>query len=276
MTATETAAIDARLRERWFQLEDARPESSGSIWRFDMPEGWAQGRSAFGGLTVAAAVSLARRNVDASRVLRTVSTQLMRPAVPGPITGRFTLLREGKSVTFAEVRLSQNDSEVAVVSAVFGVPREQAMVVEPTARFEGKGPEDGLELPYVEGVTPEFTQHVAMRWVEGTPPFMSSPSPRFVGHCRFRCPAGGEEGMVALLDVWPSPTLSMMSKPAFASTVTWTAHLLEPPPTTQEGWFGFEYETIRGGAGFHTAVGKLYSPAGELIAFTEQLVAVFA
>ena len=259
--------FDATLRERWTRAGE-------DDWRFDMPTGWLQGRSVFGGISVAAAAALARRQVDESRLLRTVSSHLMQPLLPGEVHGAARVLREGGSVSFVEVSLAQKGEVTAKVMAVFGKPRDtEVRVGGPT--FEGPGPDEGMELPYVEGVTPEFTQHVAMRWTEGTPPFFSADEARFAGYCRFRVPAGDDEGILGLLDAWPPPTLSILDRPAPASTVTWTAHVLSVPRDF-DGWFGFQYETLAGSAGFHTAVGKLYAPDGQLVAFTEQLMAVFA
>ena len=57
--------IDASLAERW--------SPQGENWAIDAPEGWNQGRSLFGGLSGALAVSLARRVIEPERELRSVS-----------------------------------------------------------------------------------------------------------------------------------------------------------------------------------------------------------
>lgn len=257
--------FDSSLRDGWTE--------TAAGWRCELPEGWMQGRSVFGGLTAAVAVALARRHVDARRRLRTVQVQLLRPTGPGPVDGEVRILREGKSITFVEVRLRQDDAETALLQLVFVAPRAGSLEVPAAPAPQMPGP-DGLDdLPYIPGVMPEFLQHVIMRWADGAPPFSGGDRAQFFGYCGFRGPAGDEEGLVGLLDIWPAPTLSLLPKPVPASTVTWTAHLLEVPD--EFGLFGFDYRTEVGADGFHTVLGRLYAPDGRLLAWTEQLAALF-
>jgi len=196
------------------------------------------------------------------------------PVVPGCVHATFREVRQGKNVTFAEVRLRQKQGEVAVVNFVFMVPRSKSTSIESAACCTGAKPESLVELPYLPGLTPEFTRHVELRWADGGPPFSGAHEARTRGYCRFRKPSGDVEGLVGLLDAWPSPSLSVLAAPAPASSVTWTAHLLHPPRPSND-WFAFEYETAVGEQGFHTVVGRLHGPDGRLVAWTEQLVAVF-
>jgi acyl-CoA thioesterase len=258
--------FDASLREGW------TPRGEG--WEHTLPEGWMQGRSVFGGLTAAMAASLAAREVDDGRRLRTMSIQLLRPSVPGPVLGSTRALREGKTTRFVESRLRQDDGEVAVASLCFVRPRRGSVRVPAPAPSARPDPEDAREMPYLEGITPQFTRQIAMRFASGDRPFSGAAAARFTGFCRFRGDGGDEEGLLGLLDAWPCPSLSLLSAPAFASTVSWTAHLIHVP-TDFAGWFYYEYETVVGAEGFHTAVGRLYGPDGALAAWSEQLVAVF-
>lgn len=258
--------IDASLRERW------RRDDRG--WALELPPGWSQGRTVFGGLSVAAMSALGARHVDADRRLRLCSTQLLRPVVAGEVRGDVSVLREGKGTAVVEVRLIQAAELVALCQLVFVTPREGSLEVAAAAAPPPADVEGLVDLPYLAGVVPEFTQRVQMRWAKGSPPFTGGTERRFEGYCRFREPAGGAEGVLAMLDVWPSPTLGLLSKPAFASTVSWTAHLIRAPERL-EGWCQFEYETAVGREGFHTAVGRLYDQDGALLGWTEQLVALF-
>lgn len=258
--------FDSSLRERWVETQAG--------WRFEMPDGWMQGRSVFGGLTAAAATALARRHVDAARWLRTLNVQFLGPVVTGCVRATFREVCERKNVTFAEIRLAQRQGEVAVVNFVFTVPRSESTSIESAACWTGPNPESLVEVPYLPGLTPEFTRHVELRWADGGLPFSGAHEARTRGYCRFRKPGGDVEGLVGLLDVWPIPSLSVLAAPAPASSVTWTAHVLRAPRPSND-WFAFEYETAVGERGFHTVVGRLHGPDGRLVAWTEQLVAVF-
>lgn len=258
--------FDRSLRDRW--------SSSANGWHFDLPSGWRQGRSVYGGLTVAAAASLALRQVAGLRSLRALTAQLVRPVSPGVLHGSLRIIREGKTLSFVEVGLLQQEREVAAVSMAFAAPRAGSLPIAPSARFQGPEPESLVDIPYVAGVTPECTQHLALRWASGGVPFSGSAQARLSGYCRFRVPAGDVEGIIGLLDAFPSPSLSVLRAPAPSSTVTWTAHIFDVPAELDD-WFAFRYETIAGRSGFHTVAGHLYAPDGQLVAWSEQLVAIF-
>ncbi|MEM9877135.1 MAG: thioesterase family protein [Myxococcota bacterium] len=261
--------IDASFREQWEPTEDG--------WQFVLPDGWMQGRSMFGGLTAAAAVALGARSVDEARSLRVASVQLLRPVKAGVLGGTAKVLREGKGTTFVEVRLRQSSDVVALVQLVFVRPRTGSVALEDAAPPDVPGPEGLADLPYLPGITPEFTQHARLRWARGPLPFSGADEAGFDGWCRFRGPAGDAEGLIAMLDLWPTPTLALANGPTFASTVTWTAHIVGAPNAWRqgEGWAQFRYRSVAARAGFHTVVGELWGSDGALLAWTEQLVAFF-
>jgi acyl-CoA hydrolase len=259
--------FDASLRDHWTRSEAG--------WSFEMPEGWGQGRALYGGLTAAAAVSLAQRQLDDSWQLRTFNAQFLRPSSAGQVSGELSIHRQGKGTTFAETRLSQNGNDFLIVNQVFVRPRESEIAIGGECVADVQAVESLPDLPFIPGVTPEFIKHVQLRWASGGPPFTGSKDARFFGYCRFREPFGDIEGMVGLLDLWPCPTLTVLRTPAAASSVMWTAHILEVPSDCN-GWFGFDYETVAGAGGLHTAVGRLYAPDGRLVGWTEQLVTIFA
>jgi len=259
--------IDASLREHWTQTSDG--------WHAELPTGWMQGRSAFGGLTAAYMAALGRRVVpDTTRRLRTASIALLAPVTAGPVAGEPLVLREGRNITFVRTDLRQADALVASASFVFAKPIESSLDVEAPAAPRVAEPETLTPLPYIEGVVPEFTQNVDMRFASGGPPFTGATEAAFTGAFRYRVPIGDAEGVLTLLDTWPPPSLSLARRPTPASTVSWTAHLLAEPEA-YDAWFTMEYRTVVGTQGLHTICGRLYDRGGVLVAWTEQLVAVF-
>lgn len=258
--------LTPELRQRWQRTDDT--------WHLELPAGWMQGRAVFGGLTVAAGAALGIRQTAPQRTLRTLTAHLIRPVSPGSVTGRYRMQREGKSTTFAEVSLSQAGAEVLQLNLLFAHPRAAAMRVSPSVRFEGPDPETLTELPYIEGAMPECTQHMDLRWFRGGFPFTGVQDPHLAGWCRLRVPYANVEGMLGLLDAWPSPTLAMLQEPRPSSTVNWTVHFLHVPQDFTQ-WFGFTYDTVAAHSGFHTVVGHLFDATGRLLAYSQQLVAVF-
>lgn len=208
------------------------------------------------------------------RPLRSFNVQMMRPTAAGAVEGRFRVVRQGRSATFAEVRLAQSGETTLTANLVFASQRPEATAVVPAVLRLAVRPES-IPLPtFRHERMPEFLQHCEMKWAEGGPPFTSATEASFAGYCRFRGPAADVEAIMGLMDMWPCPTLSVLSQPAFASTMTWSGHVLAVPASF-DGWFTFSCKTVAGEGGLHTIVGHLHGPDGELVGWTEQLVAVF-
>lgn len=272
--STRLKGFDASLRSRWIEAPHAPVDGDFLHEAFLIPDGWLQGRSLFGGLTAAALAALASKHVDAGRTLRSASIQLLRPTRPGPAMGKLRIVREGRTTTFAQAILVQHDEETALASFVFTAPHPTATAIAGPPAFVGPTADSLEDLSYVPGLFPEFTQHVAMRWAQGAPPYSGAETAHFDGYCRFRIPAGGAEGVLGLLDMWPCPSLSVLREPRAASTVTWSAHIAAIPANFEQ-WFSFSYDTIVGTEGFHVAAGHLHAADGTYVGFTEQLVAIF-
>ena len=73
-------------------------------------------------------------------------------------------MREGKAVSQVEGRIIQGGEPRLVCLASFGGDRQSAVEVAPTAAPEATPVDQCQALPYIQGVTPEFTQHIEMRW----------------------------------------------------------------------------------------------------------------
>jgi len=255
------------------EVTDWSPE--GDAWTMTLPPQWMQGRGAFGGILAAAALRAMRTLVEPDRTPRCVTTTFLGPVTSEPVTMTARVLRAGKSVAFAEAEISQAGTARVRVQGVFGAdrPSELMLRAEPVVVPAVHGLP---RFPYLPGITPEFIQCMDMRWAEGGVPFSSSEGSTVASHMRFTEPAArGYERILALLDVLPAPVLQNLSQPAPASTIAWTAHFCAPDES-QPGDFSFmRYDTVTAEHGYCTAIGKLYDQGGRLIAWQEQLQAVF-
>ena len=208
------------------------------------------------------------------RRLRTVQAQLLGPIGVGKLEGRARILREGKTTTFADVELFQESKRRAQISLVFIEPRDGSLVLDGPEAPEWGDPEGPPKLPYLGGLTPEFTQKADFHYAEGSMPFQGAKDPRLGGFIRFHDTLGASpaEHQLMLLDAWPCPSILCLTKPAFASTVTWTAHLLAD---SAPGFHRFRYETLAGNSGFSTALGHMWDSEGRHVGVSEQTVVVF-
>jgi acyl-CoA thioesterase len=244
-------------------------------WAGSLPADWMQGRGAFGGVLAGVVVRALRARVGPDRPLRTLDLTFFAPFRPEPGLVAAQLVRSGRTMTFATARITQRDLPVMGATATFGHLRPSTVRVQSAPPPDLPPPESMPSMPFAPGKRPEFTQHIDHRFAGGRYPFTSQPLPGLEGWCRFRQPASGEEGVVGLLDSWPAPVLSMFTRPAPASSVRWTTHMVGPISHAHEGWWCYRGTAAHAAGGFTTMIGELYGPSGALVAWSEQLVATF-
>ena len=252
-------------------IDVCQPDADGV---FHFPDDWAQGRTAFGGVQAAAALTALRSRVP-DRPLRSASVQFIGPS-GSAVRAAVDVLREGRSVTHTRCDFVGDDGVVTTLNAAFGDSRRSVVDVRPRRELPAR--DAALVMPYLPGITPAFTQHVELRWSEGGLPFTGSPTRHHAGWCRHRTEPGAADGaLLGLLDAWPAPALQAFRGPAPASTVAWSAQLVATPPTvTVDDWFFLEAKVLAAAAdGFATIRAEMWSAEGALVAHMEQLVAVF-
>jgi acyl-CoA thioesterase len=250
------------------------PDGQGA-WRGEVPAAWMQGRAAFGGVVTAAALRALRAEIGHERPLRSLTASFIAPVQPGEAQARAQVLRAGRALSHGEARVEQEGTTCAVLLGAFGEDRPSGVVVEGARVTPPCSPDAVQDMPYIEGVVPRFVQSFHLRWAEGDYPFSGSAQGSFGGWCRHRTEARGVEGLIGLLDAWPAPVLPMLKGPAPASTVRWATHIVGDVDAAMAGWCWFTSRAISAGGGYASTLNHLYSEDGALIAWTEQLVAIF-
>jgi acyl-CoA thioesterase len=246
-----------------------------------VPEQWGQGRAVFGGVAVALVYQAMRAQVPAARPLRSLAVTFVAPMVCAKeVRFEVEVLREGRAVSQVLGRAVQDGQVVTLVQGSFGSGRTSTVTVEAEPAPPIKAVENCQELPYLRGVTPEFTRHLAMRWGQGGLPFSNTAAREMGGWVRLRGEvpdvAVDESLVLALVDAWPPALLSYLRSPAPGSSLTWTIEFVQPQPLiSSRDWCRYQarIEHARDGYG-HIAAG-LWSPAGELLALSRQTVVVF-
>jgi acyl-CoA thioesterase len=238
---------------------------------------WAQGRAAFGGLLVGLALRAIAPRMAPDRRLRSVLVDFVSPAEVGPIRVETRVLRNGRALTHVEARLVQGGDVRVVVLAAYGASRATAVHWEAPPAPSAAPPDSLPAFPYIEGVTPRFTQQFHYRWTSSALPFTGSDDPTIGGWVRLAAPVPVDEAVVAaLLDAWPAPVLPLMKGPAPASTATWMIDLVAPIDAPPDAWWRFEGTTSSAGEGHASVDGRLWGPDGRLIALSRQLVVEFS
>ncbi|WP_263142850.1 thioesterase family protein [Pseudomonas sp. RIT-PI-AD] len=246
-----------------------------------LPSVWAQGRASFGGLVAALVYETMASRVPEGRPVRSLAITFVGPVEPGvPVSFEAEVLREGKAVSQVLGRAVQNGQVVTLVQGSFGAPRESAVRVEAEPAPSMKAVEACQELPYIKGVTPEFTRYLAMRWGLGGMPFSHDRSREMGGWVRLKeeheaCPVS-ETHLLALVDAWPPALLSHLRSPAPGSSLTWTIEFVQPVATLSTAdWCLYRAIIEHAADGYGHIASGLWSARGELLAISRQTVTVF-
>ncbi len=240
---------------------------------FDVSDDWLQGRSLFGGLQVALALQAMRR-LESAAPLRTVQATFVAPIPAGRVEVQARVLRTGKSATHVEARIG----DALLVVGVFGSARSSAVRVEPRRAAPAAGDDEGLVLPFIPGVTPDFTQHFAARWVRGSPPFTQSTETDHSVAVAMRDDAAGasDAHLVAIADFIPPIGLSHLTGPAPGSTLTWMLEVLRDRLGEQplHGWT-VDARLRSARDGYTSQSVEIWAPDGALAAVSQQSMLVF-
>jgi acyl-CoA thioesterase len=238
---------------------------------------WGQGRATFGGLVAAVGNEAMRKLVARDRLLRSLQTTFVGPASSGQWHIEPRVLRVGKAATLVQCDVLDGDQVVATQVAVYGLGRASAVSLRPPAATPVRKVDELRDMRYVEGQTPEFLQHFAVRWSEGAKPYSNSPRTPTKAFIRHRDPAPTTEShVVALIDCIPSPSMSMFTAPAPASSLVWLLEFFEHEfDFSNEAWWRIDTDLDAAKDGYVNQTGVLNDPNGRPVALSRQLFAVY-
>lgn len=246
------------------------------VFRGEVPDGWQQGKGAFGGVVVAVLTrALVASEPERARTLRSLSADLCAPALPGAFEVRVSALRRGGSVSFLDARLLQGDAVVARASAALATSRAVAPV-----DFRPSAPTDPpwTDVPVLRvepPLGPVFARHYEYR-ATGPLPFSGGAEPVAEGWVRERSPpeAHDEASIVALLDAWWPTTLTVASAPRAVATVGYTMQLLADPGAlaAAEPLF-YRAHGVASSGSFFVEMRELWS-GGRVVAMNQQTFAL--
>lgn len=262
-----------------------RREQSGQRVRFQVTPDWLQGRTTFGGLLSLLAVQAMRDVCGQNWPLRALQTNFVGPVVAGTFDAEVTLLRQGKNIRQVQCRVTQPDAQGqeqvgGVLLGVFGTGRDSTLPsLMPSQPAVGKHPDEAMVLPFVPGLTPEFTQHFEFRFGEGGLPFTGAQDWFSRTYLRLKQAEGVDAELmsVMLADAGPTPALARLNRPAPASSVSWALELRPVDHTPHpQGLWRMDKDALAVGEGYVNERTHLWTPDGQLAALGYQVVAVYA
>lgn len=247
----------------------ARPAEGG----FDahIPDGWLQGRTAYGGLSAALAFEAARHASPDMPPLRSAQVSYVGP-LAGDISVRATQLRRGKNAAFvrsdvsSEAGLGLNATFVfmnALDSHIDYDASPRADVPPPERAGEGQGGAPNFFLnnfnhrtawPWPTTPDPELGRWVQLKEREGLDPMTE---------------------LVAIGDALPPAAMPLMKEWGPISTMTWLLNLLTPEPKTRDGWWLVRATASYARNGCSSQAMHIWNADGEPVATAMQSVALF-
>jgi len=227
-----------------------------------------------GGILAALMLRAARAELGGdSPPARTLAAQYLEAPVPGAAQLRVEVLRQGKRVRAAEVRLIQAQRLAATATIIFSAARAQAATLSRAPKEPLPDPDDLAESIFgrLPGAPPLFDA-VRLAPVLGPPPFTSGEAALTGGWLALRdddAPLDAAR-LCAMTDLWWPAAFGILDRPAGLPTIQLTIHLRVTEPTVTPPVFArFETQTV---AEAHLEEsGELWSRDGTLLAESRQL-----
>ena len=243
----------------------------------EIPDGWRQGRTCYGGLTAGLAVAAAERKFQDLPPLRSANINFIGPVSGTPI---FTpkLLRRGRNVTMIEIIAHVGTDCVGTVTCAFGMPRQSAINVEYTAP-PAPPPQDcePFTPPQAQDFVPSFFHRFETQLIAGGRPISGKDEGYIRAWSRHQHPASreGTAAFVTLSDVLPPAAMPMFTKMGPVSSMTFLLNILDDTPKTTDGWWQVETRQTATRGGYSTQVMRFFDYDGRLVAEGLQSVTIF-
>jgi len=202
-------------------------ETTAAGLRWQVPDGWQQGRGAFGGLVLATLLrAIVRAEPDRDRSVRSLTGDLCGPVLPGPAELVVEVLRRGNNLSNIDARLVQAGEVQARASAVLSVPKAVASLSRPPQPPAVPAWHDLPVIVIGPPIGPVFAPHFEYRSAMS---FEAADGSETLGRLRLRQPPATIDApaVIAMLDAWWPAIFSGHPRPM--ATVSFTAELLCAP-----------------------------------------------
>jgi acyl-CoA thioesterase len=221
-----------------------------------------------GGYLAAIAVHALEAGLEAAdRPLRSLTMHYMRVPAAGPATIEVVPEREGRSVTFARLRMVQDGRPFATAVAVLAKSRE-AMTLD-TGRAPDVPPPDEIAVIDPGGQPPTFARHFDYRSASEPPVAEEAVTG---GWLRLRDHDQPLDAafVAALTDSWIPALFTKMAEPMALPTLDLTVHLRARLPQPA-AWVLGRYTTRTVADGLLEEDAELFTADGALLAHSRQL-----
>ncbi len=239
-------------------------------------ETWSQGRSAFGGLSAAFAITAMTKQVDADTPLRSLMVSFIAPIPPGEVEVKTHIQRQGKNVTQLSADVLSGGELCLQAMGVFGRGRA-ATASPPGDTFDPLPREQGIVFADHARRLPSFLKYFEGCWAGGGLPFSGRKANTLDLWARHTSDLSEfpAEQVCAIADIPPPVMLSHFTTPTPASSLTWSLEFLIPPAQINSDWFYLHFDMEGAAEGYTQQSGRIYTEDGRLCALTRQCMVYF-
>lgn len=237
----------------------------------DIPAGWMQGRTAYGGLSSVIALEAARSVADDLPPLKSGQIAFVGP-IAETVKATPRLLRRGKNTAFVQVELESQSGIGMTANFIFMNGRDSEIAFNlipeidlppvPSEAETRSGPPEfftsQFEYPDKRLVLGEGNVHLA-NW----------------HRLREREGIDGASELMAIADTLPPAAMGAMTMTGPVSTMNWHFNLLTDTPRTENGWWWVDADGHQAADGSSSQYMSLRNTRGEPVMMGMQSVAVF-
>lgn len=243
-------------------------------YAINIPPDWMQGRTTYGGLSAALCYETAMRTVPDLPPIRSANISFVGPA-GGAVTGRASVLRQGKSVSFVEADIAGEKGLATRATFAFGASRESMFDHTFTPPPEMPAPQE-CEPFFPEGQRSHFAAHFETGLASGARSVTSSDkSDHFIWVRHIDERATGLAALLALADMPPPAVLPMFPEFKPISSMTWMINFLTDKPQSRDGWWLLQTRADNVGQGYTSQDMLVWNRDMELVIAGRQSVTIF-
>ena len=241
----------------------------------DTPDGWTQGRTAYGGLTGALMLAAVHDAHEDLPPLRTIQINFVGPA-SGRLKVSSELLRRGKNTVTIEAQLTGDDALAGRAIFTFGINRDMALQAHYPVRDDVSAPEQLPTLAWNDRV-PVFIKHFEARALKLSMPMTGAAEAHNLIWFRHKDEHArdGIVPLIALGDAPPPAVLGMMKSVRGISSMNWNINMLVDAPQTRDGWWLLNTFSKHASNGYASQIMHVWNADGTRIMDAMQLIAVF-
>lgn len=255
-------------------LAAAKPTGTG--FTANIPAGWLQGRTAYGGLSAALALAAVHATQPIAHPLRGAQVGFVGP-VAGDNWTQTEMLRQGKSSQFVTATVASDGGVGTHALFHFAAPRSSTISGGDLTMPAVADPETLPRRPASKGL-PQFMAHFDVRFAGGEPLKSGAARGDILAWVRFIDPPAADPlvTLLALADALPPAAFTQFTAPAPISTTTWQMQFLEIEPVTEDGWWLIHSQSRYAGDGFSAQDMRIWNRRGVPVATGGQGVAIYA